>query len=626
MKDYQKVIAVSKYARWLEKENRRETWGETVERYCDNVLKSPKINKQLKEEIRQAIYNLDVMPSMRALMTAGPALDRCNVAGYNCSYLPIDNPRSFDELMYILMCGTGAGFSVERTYTDKLPIISEHFEKSNSKIVVGDSKAAWARSFKELLALLYSGQVPEIDYSSVRPEGSRLKVFGGRASGPGPLKSLFEFCIDLFKNAAGRKLRPIECHDICCKIAEVIVSGGVRRSALISLSDVGDHEMAMAKTGQWWMTHPHRALSNNSAVYNEKPPIGQFLSEWNALYNSKSGERGIFNRQASYAQALKNGRRKVEGVKFGTNPCSEIILRPYQFCNLSEVVCRAEDTLETLKNKVELATIIGTVQSTLTNFKYLRKIWKDNCEEERLLGVSMTGVFDNMKLFDNNWQDTLKQHAVEVNKKWANIFGINQSTAITCIKPSGSVSQLVDSASGIHPRHNKYYIRSIRGDNFDPMTEFLKNAGVPNEPNVMSPNKSTVFYFPQKAPDGALVRHDLSAIRHLEYWLQCQREWCEHKPSVTINVAEDEWVEVAAFVYKYFDEITGVAFLPRDDHTYEQAPYQDIDEETYNKWIETFPKNIDWSKLPDFETEDTTKGSQELACSSDTGGCEVVSL
>jgi ribonucleoside-diphosphate reductase alpha chain len=624
MKDYQKVIAVSKYARWLEKENRRETWGETVERYCDNVLKSPKINKQLKEEIRQAIYNLDVMPSMRALMTAGPALDRCNVAGYNCSYLPIDNPRSFDELMYILMCGTGAGFSVERTYTDKLPIISEHFEKSNTKIVVGDSKAGWARSFKELLALLYSGQVPEIDYSLVRPEGSRLKVFGGRASGPGPLKSLFDFCIDVFKNAAGRKLRPIECHDICCKIAEVIVSGGVRRSALISLSDVGDHEMAMAKTGQWWMTHPHRALSNNSAVYNEKPPIGQFLSEWNALYNSKSGERGIFNRQASYAQALKNGRRKVEGVKFGTNPCSEIILRPYQFCNLSEVVCRAEDTLETLKNKVELATIIGTVQSTLTNFKYLRKIWKDNCEEERLLGVSMTGVFDNMKLFDNNWQDTLKQHAVEVNKKWANIFGINQSTAITCIKPSGSVSQLVDSASGIHPRHNKYYIRSIRGDNFDPMTEFLKNAGVPNEPNVMSPNKSTVFYFPQKAPDGALVRHDLSAIRHLEYWLQCQREWCEHKPSVTINVAEDEWVEVAAFVYKHFDEITGVAFLPRDDPTYEQAPYQDIDEETYNKWIETFPKNIDWSNLPDFETEDTTKGSQELACVA--GDCSVTEM
>lgn len=624
MKDYQKVIAVSKYARWLEKENRRETWGETVERYCDNVLKSPKINKQLKEEIRQAIYNLDVMPSMRALMTAGPALDRCNVAGYNCSYLPIDNPRSFDELMYILMCGTGAGFSVERAYTDKLPVISEHFEKSETKIVVGDSKAAWARSFKELLALLYSGQVPEIDYSFVRPEGSRLKVFGGRASGPGPLKSLFEFCIDLFKNAAGRKLRPIECHDICCKIAEVIVSGGVRRSALISLSDVGDHEMAMAKTGQWWMTHPHRALSNNSAVYNEKPPVGQFLSEWNALYNSKSGERGIFNRQASYAQALKNGRRKVEGVKFGTNPCSEIILRPYQFCNLSEVVCRAEDTLETLKNKVELATIIGTVQSTLTNFKYLRKIWKDNCEEERLLGVSMTGVFDNMKLFDDNWQETLKQHAVEVNKKWAEIFGINQSTAITCIKPSGSVSQLVDSASGIHPRHNKYYIRSIRGDNFDPMTEFLKNAGVPNEPNVMSPNKSTVFYFPQKAPDGALVRHDLSAIRHLEYWLQSQREWCEHKPSVTINVAEDEWVEVAAFVYKHFDEITGVAFLPRDDHTYEQAPYQDIDEETYNKWIETFPKNIDWSKLPDFETEDTTKGSQELSCVS--GDCSVTEM
>lgn len=622
MKDYQRVIAVSRYARWLEEENRRETWDETVKRYCDFVIPTGAKFSAVYPKIYEAIKNLEVMPSMRALMTAGPAMERCNVAAYNCSYLPIDNVRSFDELMYILMCGTGVGFSVERMYTDKLPCIAEHFEKTNTTIIVGDSKSGWARAFKELLALLYAGQIPNLDYSKVRPEGARLKTFGGRASGPEPLKRLFEYCVDVFKGAAGRRLRPLEVHDICCKTAEVIVAGGVRRSALISLSDLNDREMATCKNGQWWTTHPHRSLANNSAVYNEKPTVGQFLDEWKALYESKSGERGIFNRQASNNQALISGRRDIDGVHFGTNPCSEIILRPYQFCNLTEVVVRADDTLETLKEKVELATILGTIQSTFTDFKYLRKIWKDNCEEERLLGVSMTGVFDNPKVFP--WMAELKEHAVAVNAEWAKKLGINQSVAITCIKPSGTVSQLVDSASGIHPRHSEYYLRSIRGDNFDAMTSFMKAQGIPNEPDLMMPNKTTVFYFPQKAPKGAKVRHDLAALEHLEYWLKAQRDWCEHKPSVTINVAEDEWVDMAAFVYKHFDEITGVAFLPRDDHTYQQAPYQDIDKETYDKWVANSPKSIDWEKLRDYEKEDQTTGSQELACAA--GGCEVTTL
>lgn len=620
MRDYQRVIAVSKYARWLEKENRRETWEETVSRYCDNVLADKRLNS-VREEIKKAIIDLGVMPSMRAMMTAGPALDRCNVAGYNCSYLPIDSLRSFDEMFYVTLCGTGVGFSVERKNVDKLPTISEHFEKTETKIVVGDSKAGWARALKELLALLWSGQIPVIDYSLVRPAGAPLKTFGGRASGPEPLKETFEYIIKMVTHAAGRKLRPIECHDIVCKIADCVVVGGVRRAALISLSDLSDKEMALAKSGNWWQTHPHRSLANNSAVYEEKPSLSQFIDEWKAIYDSKSGERGIINRAALRKQAERTGRRIVDGISWGVNPCAEIILRPYQFCNLSEVVVRPDDTLETLKKKVELATIIGTAQSTLTNFKYLRKIWKDNCEEERLLGVSLTGVFDNIESFD--WMVELKQVAIDTNEKWAKKLGINQSVSITCQKPSGTVSELVDSAPGCHTRFYRHYIRTLRSNNVESFTRFLIDQGVPYEPDVMKPNDRVVFSFPQKAPEKALVSSDITAITHLQYWMRSFKDWCEHNPSVTIKVAEDEWLEVASYVYKNFDDIAGISFLPKDDSVYQQAPYQEIDEETYKRWVENFPK-IDWSQLPKYENSNETKGTQEFACVS--GDCSVTEI
>lgn len=621
MKDYQRVIAVSKYARWLEDQNRRETWEETVNRYCDNVLKNPVIKKEVKEEIRQAIFSLSVMPSMRAMMTAGPALDRCNVAGYNCSYLPIDSLRSFDEMFYVTLCGTGVGFSVERKNIDRLPQVSEHFEKTNTKIVVGDSKAGWARALKELLALLWSGQIPDIDYSNVRPAGAPLKTFGGRASGPEPLKETFDYVTKIVTSAAGRKLRAIECHDIVCKIADCVVVGGVRRAALISLSDLSDKEMALAKSGNWWQTHPHRSLANNSAVYEEKPSLSQFMDEWKAIYDSKSGERGIINRAALKLQAAKTGRRKVDGVSWGVNPCAEIILRPYQFCNLSEVVVRENDTLEILKKKVELATIIGTVQSTFTNFKYLRKIWKDNCEEERLLGVSLTGVFDEIKVFD--MMAELKQHAIEVNEKWAKKLGINQSVSITTQKPSGTVSELVDAAPGVHTRFYKHYIRTIRSNNVEAFTQFLKDQGVPWEADVMKPNDRVVFSFPQKAPNNAITSRDITAIQHLEYWMRSHKEWCEHNPSVTVKVGEDEWLEVASYVYTHFDDVAGISFLPKDDSVYQQAPYQEITEEQYNTWVENFPK-INWDDLPKYERGDQTKSAAEFACVS--GDCTVTEI
>ena len=619
MKDYQKIIAVSKYARWLEKENRREVWEETVQRYCDNVL-SKCADPKTVERIRSAILNLDVMPSMRALMTSGPALDRCNVAGYNCSYLPIDSLRSFDEMFYVTLCGTGVGFSVERRNVDKLPSISEHFEKSNTKIVVGDSKAGWARALKELLALLWSGQVPDIDYSLVRPAGAPLKTFGGRASGPGPLKETFDYIIKTVREASGRKLRPIECHDIVCKIADCVVVGGVRRAALISLSDLSDKEMALAKSGNWWQTHPHRSLANNSAVYDEKPTLSQFMDEWKAIYDSKSGERGIINRHALKKQAERTGRRNSD-VAFGVNPCAEIILRPYQFCNLSEVVVRDTDTIETLKTKVELATIIGTIQATLTNFKYLRKIWKDNCEEERLLGVSLTGVFDNILSFE--WMPELKQVAIETNEIWSKKLGINQSVSITCQKPSGTVSELVDSAPGVHTRFYRHYIRTIRSNNVEAITKFLIDQGVPHEPDIMKPNDRMVFSFPQKAPKNALVSSDIGAIEHLHYWMISFQKWCEHNPSVTIKVGEDEWLAVANFVYNNFDDIAGISFLPKDDSVYQQAPFQEIDEETYNKWVDNFPK-IDWAQFPNYERGDQTKSANEFACVS--GDCTVTEI
>jgi len=626
--DYQNFIALSRYARWKDDEQRRENWGETVDRYFDymdnHLVKNHNytVSKALKEKLTEQIMNLGVMPSMRALMTSGPALDRCHVGGYNCSYIPVDSPRSFDECMYILMCGTGVGFSVERENVDKLPIVNEHFEDSTTIITVGDSRPGWAKALRELIAMLYVGQVPTWDVSQVRPAGARLKTFGGRASGPAPLVELFQFCIQKFKGAKGRRLFPIECHDIMCKIGEVVVVGGVRRSALISLSNLGDDQMRHAKSGQWWENEGQRALANNSVAFKGKPEMGTFMREWTSLYESKSGERGIFNRQAAKVKASENGRRESDHY-FGCNPCSEIILRPYQFCNLTEVVCRVTDDLKSLKEKVRMATILGTFQSTLTDFKYLRKVWKDNTEEERLLGVSLTGILD-CPIWTEEILQILRDVAVETNKKMSNDLGIPQSTAITCVKPSGTVSQLVDSASGIHARHNDYYIRTVRGDNKDPLTQFMKDSGIPSEPDVMKPDSTTVFSFPMKSPSGATTRTDMSAIEQLEYWLMFQRHWCEHKPSVTVSVKEDEWMKVGAWVYDNFDEVSGISFLPFSDHTYAQAPYQDITGGEYEQLYKQMPPSIDWSKLADYEKEDTTSGGRELACTADA--CEMVDI
>jgi ribonucleoside-triphosphate reductase len=644
--DYQSFIHTSRYARWLDKENRRENWGETVSRYMTNVVVPKTRDEIVLDDLEEAILNLDVMPSMRAVMTAGPALERDNTAGYNCSYLPVDDPKSFDEAMFILLCGTGVGFSVERQYISKLPEVPEQLFGSEDVIVVHDSKEGWAKALRKLIAMLYAGEIPKWDVSKVRPAGAKLKTFGGRASGPAPLVELFQYTIEKFKGAAGRKLSSIECHDIMCKIGEVVVVGGVRRSAMISLSNLSDDRMRHAKSGMWWEGNAQRALANNSVAYTEKPDMETFMREWLSLVESKSGERGIFSRQASKKQAAKNGRRN-DSWDFGTNPCSEIILRPYQFCNLTEVVVRATDTLEDLERKVRLATILGTIQSTYTHFPYLRKIWQRNTEEERLLGVSLTGIMDHPFLNGTGWKDPfwagrdfwgegnwgelnlpnilehLKNVAVATNAEWAERLSIPVSAAITCVKPSGTVSQLVDSASGIHARHSAYYIRTVRGDNKDPLTQFMKDQGIPSEPCVIKPETTTVFSFPQKSPEGAITRNDMTAIEQLELWLVYQRHWCEHKPSVTVTVRDNEWMEVGAWVYKYFDEVSGVSFLPHSDHSYQQAPYQEVNQREYEDLLAIMPPKIDWAKLSEYETEDTSKGSQTFAC---VGNCEVVDL
>lgn len=625
--DYQSFIHTSRYARWLDKENRRENWGETVSRYMTNVVVPKTRDEVILDDLEEAILNLDVMPSMRAVMTAGPALERDNTAGYNCSYLPVDDPKSFDEAMFILLCGTGVGFSVERQYISKLPEVPEQLFGSEDVIVVHDSKEGWAKSLRKLIAMLYAGEIPKWDVSKVRPAGAKLKTFGGRASGPAPLVELFQYTIEKFKGAAGRKLSSIECHDIMCKIGEVVVVGGVRRSAMISLSNLSDDRMRHAKSGMWWEGNAQRALANNSVAYTEKPDMETFMREWLSLVESKSGERGIFSRQASKKQAAKNGRRN-DSWDFGTNPCSEIILRPYQFCNLTEVVVRATDTLEDLERKVRLATILGTIQSIYTHFPYLRKIWQRNTEEERLLGVSLTGIMDHKMLSGGadlaNILEHLKNVAVTTNAEWAERLSIPVSAAITCVKPSGTVSQLVDSASGIHARHSAYYIRTVRGDNKDPLTQFMKDQGIPNEPDVMKPDSTTVFSFPQKSPEGAITRNDMTALEQLELWLVYQRHWCEHKPSVTVTVRDNEWMEVGAWVYKYFDEVSGVSFLPHSDHSYQQAPYQEVGQREYEDLLAIMPPKIDWAKLSEYETEDTSKGSQTFACVG--GSCEIVDL
>jgi ribonucleoside-triphosphate reductase len=634
---YENFIALSRYARWMPEENRRETWGETVDRYFDFMLNHLHKNfnyspdKKLVNELKEAVYDRNVMPSMRAVMTAGAALDRDHVAGYNCSFVPVDSPRSFDETMYILMCGTGVGFSVEYKYVNKLPSVPESFEKSTTVIVVEDSKTGWAKAYRELLAMLWAGQIPSIDVSKLRPAGARLKTMGGRSSGPQPLINLFDFTIAKFKGAAGRQLKPIEAHDIMCKIGEVVVVGGVRRSAMISLSNINDIEMAAAKSGNWWENNTQRALSNNSVAYSRKPEMEQFIAEWKNLYDSKSGERGIYNVAAAQKQAARWGRRDPE-IHYGTNPCSEIILRPYQFCNLSEVVIRENDSLKDIENKVKLATVLGTWQSTLTDFKYLRKIWKDNTEEERLLGVSLTGQFghkfmsgkeDLSKL--GKFLGEIRDVARFINKAEADRIGINESAAITCVKPSGTVSQLVGVSSGMHAWHSEYYIRTVRGDKKDPLSTFLKEVGIPVEDDFMKPNDTYVFSFPVKAPEGAIVRDDLTAIDHLNTWLVYQREWCEHKPSITVSVKEDEWMEVGAWVYKHFDEVSGISFLPHSDHSYKQAPYQEVTKEEYDNLVSKMPKSIRWEDLSFYETEDGTSGTQTLACTSD-GNCEIVDI
>ena len=625
---YSSFIYKSRYAKWVEKDNRRENWDETVARLVNYYFDKIGMDKygEESETLFRAIYNLEVMPSMRALMTAGPAMDRCNVAAYNCAYLPVDNIRSFDECMYILMCGTGVGFSVEEQYVDKLPRISETHESTATRIVVADSKEGWARSLRELIALLVSGQVPSWDVSRVRGAGERLRTFGGRASGPEPLVDLFGFCVKLFRGAAGRRLTTLECHDLMCKIADVVVVGGVRRSAMISLSDVTDDRMRKAKTGAWWVDNNQRALSNNSAVYpRRKPDMDTFINEWKSLYESKSGERGIFSRYACQAIAKRNGRRNPD-YDFGTNPCSEIILRPYQFCNLTEVVVRRNDNLATLTEKVRIAAILGTIQSTFTDFKYLRKVWKDNCDEERLLGVSLTGILDNPNLvYDANVLESLRNVAVDTNKLWAARLGIPQSAAVTCVKPSGTVSQLVDSASGLHPRHGRRYLRTVRADNKDPMTQFLKESGVYYEPCVRKPESTTIFYFAKESPEGSLIREEMSATQSLEIWWQLQKYWCEHKPSATVYVKEHEWMEVGAWVYENFDDLSGVSFLPYDGGTYKQAPYQELEEDEFIAWKNEHPMpTIDWDNLRKYETTDTTTGSQELACTGNV--CELVSI
>ena len=623
--DYQTFIATSRYARWIEEENRRETWTETVARFIDNIVRPAYDDLKTINEIEEAILNLEVMPSMRALMTAGPAADRDNTCVYNCSYLPVDHPRAFDEAMFILLCGTGVGFSVERQAIQKLPYVPVELSETDDMIVIQDSKEGWAKGLRKLINLLYLGDMPKWDLSKIRPAGTRLKTFGGRASGPEPLNDLFNFVTAKFKGAAGRKLNSVECHDIMCKIGEVVVVGGVRRSAMISLSNLSDDRMRHAKSGQWWENEGQRALANNSVAYTEKPDMETFMREWTALVESKSGERGIFSREAADKHVERNGRRET-GHEWGTNPCSEIILRPYQFCNLTEVVVRPTDTEKSLSRKIKLATILGTIQSTFTHMPYLRPIWRKNTEAERLLGVSLTGIMDNELTYkaDKKLLEKLRGVAVQTNIEAAEKLGINQSSAITCVKPSGTVSQLVDSASGIHARHSEYYIRTVRGDNKDPLTQFLKDSGIPSEPCVMKPDSTTVFSFPTKSPDNAVTRNDMDAIEQLELWKSYALNWCEHKPSVTITVREAEWMKVGAWVYENFDICSGVSFLPHSDHTYAQAPYQDCDKATYKEAYSKMPKVIEWVKLSEYEMEDNTAGSQTLACSN--GSCEVVDL
>lgn len=631
---YQQFIHLSRYARWRDDLGRRESWSETVERYVDYMAEKVsrdtdfEVTDVLKEDLRESILNRDVLPSMRALMTAGPALERENIAGYNCSYLAVDHPRSFDEALYILMNGTGVGYSVEQQDVTQLPSIPMRNDEDIVMFTVPDSKRGWAEALKHVLDCLYEGRMPAWDLSQIREAGARLKTFGGRASGPEPLNDLLRFVMRVFYFAQGRKLTPLEAHEIMCKIGEVVVVGGVRRSALICLTDLDDLEMRDAKNGKFWETKPHLSLANISAVYDKKPSRYDFDKEFDALVASGSGERGIFSRYGAKA-AAKEINRKAGPLK-GTNPCGEIVLRNNQFCNLSTVVVRPEDTLEELKEKVVRAAYLGTFQATLTNFDYLRPIWKENTEEERLLGVSLSGLFGHPVLSGRKGMEMLEEWLFEMRMaaKFANIYlsgllGINPAAAVTCIKPEGTTSQLVGVSSGSHPWFAEQYIRNVRGDVKDPLSQFLSAVGIPSETDIIS-DQNLVFSFPIAAPEGALTREDLTAVEHLELWAAYREHWTDHNPSVTINVRDNEWDEVREWVWENFDKITGVSFLPYDDHVYEQAPYVPVSDKEFEDLQAKMPEHIDWSELSFFEATDETNGSQELSCMS--GACDIVKI
>lgn len=629
---YQEYIHQSRYSRYRDDLDRRESWTETIDRVRDFWV--DRIPNNMKEDLTdamEAVHRKDIMPSMRIMMSAGKALSDHNVAGYNCAYVPIDDPRVFSEIVYILMCGTGVGFSVEGKYVNKLPEVDKNMMDTETVIRVKDSKLGWASAYRELISLLYSGRVPQWDLSKIRPSGARLKTFGGRASGPQPLDDLFRFTVGTFKTARGRKLTTLEVHDVVCKIADIVVVGGVRRSALISLSNLSDERLRGAKSGQYWLEQgtSQRGLSNNSIAYTTKPDVDSFMAEMVSMCKDKNGERGIFSRYAA-TEKYKDHRRD-ENQEWGCNPCSEILLRPAQFCNLTEVIVRPKDTIETLRTKVQQATLLGTLQASLTDFKFLSKRWRDNCEEEALLGVSLTGCADHkvlngykksavMKDEMIDWLLTLKKEAVECNKKTAKKLGINQAAAVTCVKPSGTVSQLCDTASGIHPRFSKYYIRRVRGDVKDPLSQFLQKIGIPTEEDVTN-KENVVFSFPMEAPDGSLLVDNVDAIEQLKIWQTYNDYYTEHKPSVTIYYTQDEFPEVCAYVWKHFDTMSGISFLPRDEHIYTQPPYEKIDKETYKKLKAEMPKTIDWKELAEFETGDNTTVQPELACTA--GACEL---
>ena len=630
---YQQMIHLSRYARWLPEAGRRETWEETVERYITFMSKIQVpglIDDDTWGEIRKAILGNQILPSMRALMTAGPALERCNVGGYNCAYIAIDDPVAFSEVLYVLMCGTGVGFSVERQFIAEMPIVPAEFEDTEYTIRVRDSKGGWCEAFRSLIQQLYQGKVPKWDISDIREKGARLNTFGGRASGPEPLEELFVFTVEIFRKAAGSRLNSEECHDICCRVGDIVVVGGVRRAALSSLSNLSDDRMRRAKMGEWYELTPWRRLANNSAAYTETPSMAAFFNEWLAIYESKSGERGIFNRVAAQTQAARFGRRDPNH-EFGTNPCFEIILRSLQFCNLSEVVLRVGDSKEGIRRKVRLATILGTVQATMTNFRYLRDKWRKNAEDEYLLGVSFTGIFDNALMAGREDVEELKlflgelrELAVVTNEEWAEKLGIMPATAITCVKPSGNGSQLTNCSSGIHARRGRHYIRRVRADKKDPLAIFMNAKGFPCEDDVQKPEHGWIFSFPIQAPDTAVIREDITALDHLELWKLYQLHWCEHKPSITVDIAEHEWLGVGDWVFRNFDIVSGIAFMPKDDHVYKQMPEEVCDQETYDALLDAIPNDVNWDELVDYEDDDNTLGSQELACTG--GACEIVDL